>query len=111
MMSIVDSISSITMDTPIATIFTFDWTTDIIVSVVELVIVLREVGDKFVAAEFDINIVVGSSSIKFKLGYAAYYYIILLILTCIQHCKFYFSSSIITILSGLCTWRRTVNHG
>ena len=76
-MSIVDSISSITMDAPIATMFTFDWTTDVIVSVVELVIVFRDVGDEFVAAKSDINIVVGSNSIKFKLSYAAYYIIII----------------------------------
>ena len=47
-MSIVDSISSIAMDTPIAMIFMFDWTTDVVKSVIEVIIVLRDVGDEFV---------------------------------------------------------------
>ena len=63
-MSIVDSISSIAMDTPIATIFMFDWTTDVIESVTELIIVLRDLGDEVVAVKSDINIVVGSNPIK-----------------------------------------------
>ena len=53
MMSIVDSINSIAMDAPIAMILMFDWTTDVIESVIEVVIVLKEVGDEFVTAKSD----------------------------------------------------------
>ena len=74
-MSIVDSISSITMDTPIAMIFIFDWTTDVIESIMEVVIVLRDVGEEFVVAKSDILliVIVRSNPIKFKLSCATYY--------------------------------------
>jgi hypothetical protein len=36
------------MDTPIATIFIFDWTSDVVESVVAVVIVLRDVEEEFV---------------------------------------------------------------
>ena len=52
-MSIVDSINSIAMDTPIALIFTF---TDAIEPVAELVIVLIDMEDEFIAAESDISL-------------------------------------------------------
>ena len=69
MMSIVDSISSITIDTPIAMIFIFDWTTDVIESVIEVVVVLRDVGEEFVVAKSDmlLIVIIGSNPIKFKL--------------------------------------------
>ena len=59
------------MDIPIATIFMFDWITDVMESVAELpvlvVVVLRDVRDKFLAEESDTNIVVGSNPIKIEL--------------------------------------------
>ena len=67
MMSIVDSISSIAMDTPIATIFMFDWTADVIESVAELVIVLRDVEEGFAVAKCDIKGVVGFNPIELSL--------------------------------------------
>ena len=67
-MSIVDSISGIAMDTPIATIFMFDWTTDSIESVRGLAIVLRDVEEEFVLAISNIKIVVGSIPIKFNIA-------------------------------------------
>ena len=54
-MSIVDSISSIAMDTPIGMILMFDWTIDVTESVVELVIVLIDMEDEFVAVKSDIS--------------------------------------------------------
>jgi hypothetical protein len=69
MMSIVDSISSIAMDTPIATIFMFDWTTDVIESVIEVVVVLRDMEEEFVVAKSDIKLLVGSNPIKFNIAY------------------------------------------
>ena len=59
------------MDTPIATMFTFDWTTDVIESVIEVVIVLRDVGEEFVVAKSDIIVTVRSNPIEFKLSYTA----------------------------------------
>ena len=53
MISVVDSISSIAMDTPIAMIFLFDWSTssDVVESVTEPVIVLMDMEDESVAAK------------------------------------------------------------
>jgi hypothetical protein len=71
MMSAVDSMSSIAMDTPIATIFVFklDWTADVIVSGADLVIVLRDVEEELMlVAKSDKKIMVGSSPIKFSLA-------------------------------------------
>ena len=61
-MGIVDSISSITMDTPIAMILMFDWTTesDVIECVMEVMFVLRNVGEEFVVAKSDIIVIIGS---------------------------------------------------
>jgi hypothetical protein len=50
MMSIVDSISSITMETPIAMIFMLDWTTGVVESVKEMEIMLRDMEEEFVVA-------------------------------------------------------------
>jgi hypothetical protein len=52
------------MDTPIAT-------TDVTDSVAELIIVLRDVEEEFVVAKSDIEIIVGSNPIEFKLSYTA----------------------------------------
>jgi hypothetical protein len=52
MMSTVDSISSVVMDTPIALIFMF---ADVIEFAAELEIVLGDIGDDFIAAESDIK--------------------------------------------------------
>jgi hypothetical protein len=41
------------METPIATISMFDWTTDVIESVAEVIIVLRDVEEEFVVANSD----------------------------------------------------------
>jgi hypothetical protein len=53
MMSVVASISSIAMEIPIATIFMFDWTADVIESVAEVIIVLRDVEEEFIVAKSD----------------------------------------------------------
>ena len=55
------------MDTPIATIFMFDWTADVIESVAELVIVLRDVEEGFAVAKCDIKGVVGFNPIELSL--------------------------------------------
>ena len=74
MMSVVDSISSIAMDTLITMIFLFDWSADVTESVTELVIVLMDMEDKFVAAISGIKVMVGSDPKKFNVvfSYAAY---------------------------------------
>ncbi|MCG8625348.1 MAG: hypothetical protein MJE68_25535 [Proteobacteria bacterium] len=73
MMDIVDSISSITMDTPapIAMIFVSDWTTvgEVVQSVMEVVIVLRDVGEEFAVSKSGIVVIVGSNPIEFELNY------------------------------------------
>ena len=66
-MSIVDSISSNPMDTPIATIFMFDWTTNVMESVTELIIVLRDMEEDFVVVISNIIIMIGSNLIKNEL--------------------------------------------
>ena len=47
------------MDTPIAAIIIFDWTTDVIESVTELVVVLGDMEEDFVVAISKIKIMVG----------------------------------------------------
>ena len=54
-MSIVDSINSIVIDTPIATMFPFDWTTDVIESSAELVITLKDIEVEFAVGKSDIK--------------------------------------------------------
>ena len=54
-MSIVDSTNSIKIDTPTATMFPFDWTTNVIESSAELVIALRDINVEFVVGESDIK--------------------------------------------------------
>ena len=55
-MSIVDSINSIAMDTPIATMFPFSWTTNVIGSSTELVV--KDIEVEFVTGKSDINIMI-----------------------------------------------------
>ena len=50
-MSIIDSISSIEIDTPIATMFPFDWTTNVVESSAELVIALSDIEVEFVTGK------------------------------------------------------------
>ena len=69
-MGIVDSINSITMDTPapIAMILVLDWTTvgDVVESFVEVVIiVLGDVGEEFAVSKSGIIVIVGSNPIEF----------------------------------------------
>jgi hypothetical protein len=68
MMSVVDSIISIAMESPIAMVFMFDWTADVIEFVIEVVIVLVDMEEEFVAAESDIKIVVESNPIEFSIA-------------------------------------------
>ena len=69
-MSIVDSISSIAIDTPapIAMIFVLNWTTvgDVVESFVEVVIfVLGDVGEEFAVSKSGTIVIVGSNPIEF----------------------------------------------
>ena len=54
-MSIVDSINSIAIDTPIAMTFPFDWTTDVIECSAELVIALKDIEVEFIVGKSDIK--------------------------------------------------------
>ena len=58
------------MDTPIAMILVFDWTTESdVICVMEVMVVLRDVGEEFDIAKSDIIVIVGSNLIEFKLSY------------------------------------------